>query len=70
MTAATFSRDDILRYQGEERGIEKGIEAFIIDKLEDGIAEDVIVDRLQKRFELDADTAKNILAYTKMDLTL
>lgn len=70
MTAATFSRDDILRYQGEERGIEKGIEAFIIDKLEDGIAEDIIIDRLQKRFELDADTAKNILAYTKMDLTL
>ena len=78
MTMAQFSRDDILLYQGLERGIEQGLErgiqqgleqglergieqgirSFILDKVEDGVAEHIIIQKLQKHFMLDAETAK------------
>lgn len=54
MTMAQFSRDEILIYQGRE----EGIEAFILDKVEDGIAEETIIDKLKKRFALDDKTAR------------
>lgn len=53
MTMAQFSRDDILICQGRE----EGIRAFILDKLEDGVAESIIIQKLRKHFALDENTA-------------
>lgn len=53
MTMAQFSRDDVLIYQGRE----EGIKAFIRDKVEDGVAESIIVSKLRKHFTLDEKTA-------------
>ncbi|MDE6940811.1 MAG: hypothetical protein K2P40_07730 [Lachnospiraceae bacterium] len=62
MTMAQFSRDDILIYQGleegREEGLEEGIRAFILDKMEDGIAESVIIQKLRRHFTLDEKTAR------------
>lgn len=66
MTMAQFSRDDILIYQGREEGRkeghkegwEEGIKAFILDKVEDGVAENIIVKKLRKHFTLDEKTAR------------
>ena len=58
MTMAQFSRDDILIYQGREEGLEEGIKAFILDKVEDGVAESIIVQKLCKHFLLDENTAR------------
>ena len=66
MTMAQFSRDDILIYQGLEEGLEKGLEkgreegirAFILDKVEDGISESSIIQKLHKHFALDENTAR------------
>ncbi len=40
-----------------EQGIEKGIEAFIADKLEDEVSSDIIIHKLEKRFNLSNDKA-------------
>lgn len=62
MTMAQFSRDDILIYQGREEGREEGreqgIKAFILDKVEDGVASSIIIQKLRKHFALDEDTAR------------
>lgn len=66
MTMAQFSRDDILIYQGREEGCEEGreegreegIRAFILDKMEDGVAESVIIQKLRRHFTLDEKTAR------------
>ena len=58
MTMAQFSRDDILIYQGREEGREEGIKAFILDKVEDGVAESIIIQKLRKHFTLDEKTAR------------
>ena len=62
MTMAQFSRDDILIYQGREEGLEEGLEegikAFILDKVEDGVAESTIIQKLCKHFLLDENTAR------------
>ena len=44
--------------EGMEKGMEKGIKAFVLDKLEDEIAEEKILAKLQKSFNLDAAKAK------------
>ena len=58
MTMAQFSRDDILIYQGREEGREEGIKAFILDKVEDGVEESTIIQKLSRHFTLDEKTAK------------
>ena len=70
MTMAQFSRDDILIYQGIEEGLEKGreeglekgreegVRAFILDKVEDGVSESIIIEKLHKHFALDENTAR------------
>lgn len=58
MTMAQFSRDDILLYRGLEQGLERGIRSFILDKIEDGVPEHVIIQKLQKHFMLDEETAR------------
>lgn len=58
MTMAQFSRDDILLYQGLEQGLEQGIRSFILDKVEDGVEERIIIQKLQKHFMLDEETAR------------
>ena len=39
----------------EERliGVEQGIEAFVKDKVEEGIAEDIVISKLVLRFQLE-----------------
>lgn len=54
MTMAQFSKDDILIYQGRE----EGIWAFVLDKVEDGVEENIKVKKLQKCFSLDEKTAR------------
>ena len=44
---------------GIERGIERGIEALILDNLEEGVAENLIVNKLMLRFHLDNEKAQN-----------
>ena len=39
------------------KGIEQGIEAFILDKLEDNVPHEIIIQRLMKRFELTQEKA-------------
>lgn len=46
-----------LYQDGLDAGIEKGIEALILDNLEDGKDESVILDKLQKRFSLNKEDA-------------
>lgn len=47
--------------QGIEQGIEQGIKVFIIDKLEDGIDESVIISKLESRFGLSNEKAQEYL---------
>ena len=42
-----------------EKGIEKGIEALILDNLEDGKSEEVIINKLVRRFDLNKKGAKD-----------
>lgn len=58
MTMAQFSREDILIYQGRDEGREEGIKAFILDKVEDGVAESIIIQKLRKHFTLDEKAAR------------
>lgn len=51
----------VLDYEAKRirnEGIERGIEALILDNLEDGKSEEVIIGKLVKRFELNPETAK------------
>ena len=48
---------EVMIEQGIEKGIEKGIEAFIADKLEDEVSSDIIIHKLEKRFNLSNDKA-------------
>lgn len=41
-----------------EKGIEKGMEALILDNLEEKKTEAVIISKLEKRFSLSAEQAK------------
>lgn len=41
-----------------EEGMEKGIEAFILDNLEEQISEERIIEKLQRRFQLCEEDAK------------
>ena len=45
--------------QGIEQGIEQGIQALILDNLEEGFSEERIIEKLQKRFGVDEEKAKN-----------
>ena len=42
----------------EARGVEKGINALILDNLEDGKTEEQILDKLVRRFSLSREEAK------------
>lgn len=44
--------------EGVEDGIEQGIEAFILDNLEENVAEERIIEKLQKRFKLEKNKAR------------
>ena len=43
--------------QGEQRGMERGIEALILDNLEEGISKERILEKLEKRFQLTKEQA-------------
>lgn len=45
--------------EGKEEGIEQGIEAFILDNLEENVPEERILEKLQRRFKLEKDAAKS-----------
>lgn len=44
--------------RGIERVIERGVEALILDNLEEGKTEWQILDKLEKRFSLSRESAK------------
>ncbi len=44
--------------KGKEQEREQGIRIFIEDKIEDGISEDIILEKLQKRYKLTVEKAK------------
>lgn len=48
---------EYLLEEGEKRGREEGIEQLILDNLEEGRVEDVIIGKLMRRFSLDYDRA-------------
>ena len=48
-----------------EFGIERGIEAFILDNLEEDVDQNRIINKLMLRFQLDEDTAKGYLTKYK-----
>ena len=43
--------------QGIIKGIEEGIRAFVMDYMEEGISEERLLEKLQKRFELSEEEA-------------
>lgn len=47
--------------KGIEKGMEKGIQALIEDNREDGVSEERIVEKLQKRFSMDRGKAEAYL---------
>ena len=52
---------ELIRTYGDEmieKGIEKGIEIYILANLEDGIDENIIISRLMKNFSLTEEKAK------------
>lgn len=57
--------DDDIRTDALTEGIElgriEGIRGFVLDKLEDGIAEEVIIQRLIKRYTLTEEEAAGYL---------
>ena len=44
--------------QGIEQGMKQGIEAFILDNLEENISEERILEKLQRRFHIQEDEAR------------
>lgn len=52
---------DMAEERGLKRGIEKGIEAFILDNMEEQIPLDRILEKLQKRFALNEAQAEGYL---------
>ena len=46
------------RIEGRDEGRIEGIKAFIQDKAEDGVAENIIIAKLQRHFALDEETAQ------------
>ena len=52
---------------GEQIGMERGIEAFILDNLEENIPKEKIIKKLQKRFQLEQSKAEAYFErYSKM----
>ena len=47
--------------QGIEQGIEKGICIFINDKLEDGVPQERIIEKLMKNYNLDRQKAQEYI---------
>ena len=44
--------------EGMEQGLARGIEALILDNLEDGTSKERILEKLQKRFNLNPEQAQ------------
>ena len=49
------------REEGLSEGLKTGIEAFIADNIEEGIPRDRILEKLQRRFNLDYEAAVQML---------
>ncbi len=49
------------REEGLSEGLQTGIKAFIADNLEEGIPRDRILEKLQRRFNLDYEAAVQML---------
>lgn len=54
--------------EGIEKGIEKGIHALILDNLEEGVRDERILEKLQKRFSLTRTEAAEKLREYKTQL--
>lgn len=49
---------DLVEEEAMERGMERGIEAFILDNLEEHVPKERIIVKLQKRFQLEQSRAE------------
>ena len=49
---------EMIRRDGVEEGIEKGIRELILDNMEEGVREERILEKLVRRFQLDARRAR------------
>lgn len=64
MEAETERRMNVMCNLSEvmiEKGLEQGIEAFIVDKIEDGVSPEIIIQKLEKRFDLTHEKALEYL---------
>lgn len=59
--ATTMRLSDQIRKEGIEKGIEKGIEIFVQEMQEEGISDSRILIKLQKRYVLSEEQAKDYL---------
>ena len=48
--------------QGLSQGLERGIQALILDNLEEGVSEQRIIEKLQKRFDVNEEQAREYYA--------
>ncbi|RGK93734.1 3-isopropylmalate dehydrogenase, partial [Hungatella hathewayi] len=51
-------REKLGMEQGIERGIEQGIRAFVLDHIEEGTPQNIILQKLEKRFSLSPEQAE------------
>lgn len=53
--------------QGIKQGIKQGIEALILDNLEDGKPEEIIIEKIMRRFDMEESKAKECFEYFAME---
>ena len=57
-----LERDEKNRREGIEIGKKQGIEAFVLDNIEENVASERIIEKLMKRFDLDEAESKRYYA--------
>ena len=62
-----YAKQQDMYDEGKEDGIELGIKAFVLDHIEDGISKEIILQKLQKRFDLSEEQSNYY--YDKSSLT-
>ena len=61
-------REVVVLQDARDEGLEEGIRAFIMEKIDDGIEPDIIIQKLEKYYHLSTEEAKGYV--TRMRVTL
>ena len=56
-----YEREEMLLNRGIQQGMKQGIEAFILDNLEENIPKERILEKLQRRFHIREDEAREFI---------